>query len=49
MTLVILRSILEKSVRIAPENIDQAENGKIAVQKALETDFDLILMDLHMP
>ncbi len=28
---------------------DLAENGKIAVQKSLETTYDIILMDVHMP
>lgn len=30
-------------------NADLAPNGKIALQKIKEKDFDLILMDLHMP
>jgi len=29
--------------------IDVAENGKVAVDKVIANDFDLILMDLHMP
>ena len=49
MTLMILRSIFENSIGVHPSNIEEAENGKIALQKALKTDFDLILMDLNMP
>ncbi|MEM6799959.1 MAG: ATP-binding protein [Bacteroidota bacterium] len=30
-------------------DIDLAENGKEATEKVLEKDFDIILMDLHMP
>jgi len=29
--------------------VDTAENGQIALDKALENDYQLILMDLHMP
>ena len=49
MTLMMLRTIFEKSIGVEPSNIEEAENGKIALQKALKTDFDLILMDLNMP
>lgn len=30
-------------------NVDLAENGKIAVEKTTHNEYDLILMDLHMP
>lgn len=30
-------------------NIQEAENGKIAVQMALNDKYDLVLMDMHMP
>ena len=30
-------------------NVDVAENGKIAVEKARRSRYDLVLMDLHMP
>lgn len=49
MTLMILRNIFEKSIGLDPSNIEEAENGKIALQKALKSDFDLIIMDLNMP
>ena len=30
-------------------NIELAENGRVALEKVQKEDFDLILMDLHMP
>jgi CheY-like chemotaxis protein len=30
-------------------NVDVAENGRIAVEKAAKHMYDLVLMDLHMP
>ncbi|MFW5974567.1 MAG: response regulator, partial [Bacteroidota bacterium] len=31
------------------QQVELAENGKVAVEKASEKDYDLIFMDLHMP
>lgn len=31
------------------QSIDIADNGRIAVEKFLRHDYDLVLMDLHMP
>ncbi|PKP00781.1 MAG: hypothetical protein CVU14_06770 [Bacteroidetes bacterium HGW-Bacteroidetes-9] len=31
------------------QSIDIADNGRIAVEKFLNCDYDLVLMDLHMP
>ena len=42
---MITRKILEKNKMIC----DVADNGEIAVEKARNQDFDLILMDIHMP
>ncbi|WP_299209260.1 response regulator [uncultured Dokdonia sp.] len=42
---MITRKILEKNKMIC----DVADNGEIAVEKARSQDFDLILMDIHMP
>ncbi len=42
---LITRKILEKS----KIKCDVADNGDIAVNKARESSFDLILMDIHMP
>lgn len=42
---MITRKILEKHQVIC----DVADNGSIAVEKARNNDFDLILMDIHMP
>ncbi|GAA0357359.1 DNA-binding response regulator ResD [Alkalibacterium iburiense] len=41
----LLRMYLEK----ADYSIDEAENGKIALDLALENDYDLILLDVMMP
>ena len=42
---MITRKILEKNKMVC----DVADNGEIAVEKARNQDFDLILMDIHMP
>ncbi len=42
---MITRKILEKNKMIC----DVADNGEIAVEKARTKEFDLILMDIHMP
>jgi len=42
---LITRKILEKSKMIC----DVADNGDIAVNKTKNNDFDLVLMDIHMP
>ena len=41
--------MFERSIGINPDNIDTAENGELAVKKAKEVDYDLIMMDLNMP
>jgi len=42
---LITRKILEKNKMIC----DVADNGNIAINKTKDNDFDLILMDIHMP
>ncbi|MDX1762090.1 MAG: response regulator, partial [Christiangramia sp.] len=42
---MITRKILEKNKVIC----DVADNGSIAIEKVKNNDFDLILMDIHMP
>ncbi|GAA0725399.1 ATP-binding protein [Aquimarina litoralis] len=42
---LITRKILEKNKMIC----DVADNGNIAINKTKDKDFDLILMDIHMP
>ena len=37
------------STEYAPAEIDEAENGKRATQKVNDNDYDLILLDIHMP
>jgi CheY-like chemotaxis protein len=41
--------IVEKFLKNLPVDIDVAENGKIAIEKFKEKDYDLVLMDLRMP
>ncbi len=37
------------SAEYSPSEIDEAENGKEATQKINDNDYDLILLDIHMP
>lgn len=37
------------SAEYDPSEIDEAENGKEATQKIEENDYDLLLLDIHMP
>lgn len=41
----LLKMYLEREEYI----IDEAENGDVALSKALENDYDLILLDIMMP
>ncbi|MGC6430942.1 MAG: response regulator [Jejuia sp.] len=45
INVMVVKQILEKEYL----DIDVAQNGKIAVQKAQEQEYDLILMDIQMP
>ena len=38
-----------KDIGFSPTNIDDANDGKPAIQKMLDTRFDLIISDWHMP
>jgi YesN/AraC family two-component response regulator len=49
MQLMILENILVRILGIPQENVDKAENGQIANKKAIEGNFDIIIMDLNMP
>jgi len=44
-----IRRLLKMYLEKADYEIDEAENGKKALQLALENDYDLILLDLMMP
>lgn len=46
---MILQTMINQIPGINPDNIIQASNGKEAVERCLEHDFDLIMMDLNMP
>ena len=37
------------SAEYNPSEIDEAENGKEAIKKIEENDYDLLLLDIHMP
>lgn len=41
--------VLKKVLKKYQVNVDLAENGEQAVQKATENNYDIIFMDLHMP
>lgn len=45
----ISRQVIFELVDNVGVKVDLAENGTVALQKTLETHYDLILMDLHMP
>lgn len=41
--------MLELRLSIAGYQVDPASNGQIAVKMALDAEYDLLLMDMHMP
>ncbi|MDR6302221.1 ATP-binding protein [Mesonia maritima] len=43
------QKITKKILERCEMDIDLADNGKVAVEKALKTSYDVILMDIHMP
>lgn len=44
-----IREIIKKYASFEGYEVSEAENGMVAVEKALETDYDLIIMDVMMP
>ncbi|WP_413380385.1 response regulator [Alkalihalobacillus sp. 1P02AB] len=44
-----IRRLLKMYLERENYQVEEAENGEIALQKALEQDYDLILLDLMMP
>lgn len=44
-----IRELLILRLEIAGNDIDYAVNGKAAFDMAMENNYDLILMDMHMP
>lgn len=47
LNILVIKSFLKKFDKNLV--IEFAENGEIAVEKVLKTDFDVILMDINMP
>ena len=43
------RMLIQLFLKAMPHKIDYAENGVVAVQKAITQEYDLILMDINMP
>nr|UXE46194.1 sensor histidine kinase RcsC [uncultured bacterium] len=43
------RNLIQAYLKSSPCQIDQAENGKLAVEKFIAGKYDLILMDMQMP
>ena len=46
---VVRRILTGMFKRLNVVDIDQAENGQVAVDKVSETDYDLVLLDWNMP
>ena len=44
-----IRKMLLLRLQLRGHDVDQATNGQEGVEKALDGDFDLVLMDMHMP
>lgn len=44
-----LQQLLKRLVESTGAAVDVAENGEVALNKALSSPYDLILMDMHMP
>jgi len=44
-----IRRMLYLRLKARGHTLEECENGRIAVEKALGGSFDLILMDMHMP
>ena len=45
----LIREVIKEYSSIEGYEVDEAENGKIAVEKALRNNYDLIIMDIMMP
>jgi PAS domain S-box-containing protein len=43
------RFLISAYLRDSPVSLDFAENGEVALQKLTSTEYDLVLMDVHMP
>jgi len=44
-----IQSLIKMMIKKSGATIEIADNGKIAIQKAIESDFDLIFLDIQMP
>ncbi len=43
------RLLVRNYLRVTPYQVDEAENGKIAIEKFIANHYDLVLMDIQMP
>ncbi len=41
--------LVSRYLRLAGAHVETAENGKVAIEKALQKNYDILLMDLQMP
>jgi len=44
-----IRKMVSLRLRMKGHEVDEAENGKLGMEAALSEDYDLVLMDMHMP
>ena len=44
-----IRTMLESKENFLKFEIDEAENGEVALQKVLKKEFDIVLMDYQLP
>ncbi|MCW8890019.1 MAG: response regulator, partial [Sedimenticola sp.] len=46
---VMISRMLSLRLQMKGHQVELAENGKVGMEKALATPYDIILMDMHMP
>ena len=45
----LIRNVIKEYAKIENYEVDEASDGDEAVEKALENDYDVIIMDIMMP